>query len=590
MDNEPSHSEVIPARPGRFLPQVVFGFVALITLVVLIYEIENWRGRRAWEKYKAVLTARGEQLDWNAYIPKQIPDDQNMLKVPVMAAWFPRDSTNSAELARISEIFRIPAGFESTNTPRPTLLELKLSTFETPDKALSLEEFAQGETMIALAYRGVTILPDPRGSRIFGPVKAPAQRVTLRLKAMDQKAALEKALAKESLQLAASEDAEIFRVTPSSGIPAQAIIDYLKQHESILAEIETASRRTGARLDGDFLEPFLIQVPSFVRVRSLVQALGARADAEILLNQPEAAARDVATILRIVDLLNGSQPSLLCKMIGVAVIGLAEDVVQNGFREGVWQESQLVDLEQQFRPLNLLNDVSVGLRGGERAGVNFMLENYSRGKLLAMFEEDEGSRKAKWRRPEWLYFRLAPRGWIYQNELIISRVLQEGLDSMDLARKVVNPAALKTAMDNFLVELGGNASPYNHIAAKVVPNYFKAIQTACKNQTFVDELRVACALERYRKAHGQYPDRADALVPHFIEAIPQDVISGKPLKYLPKGGNGYLLYGVGWDGKDDGGVMGNDSAPDWLWRAVPTEHLKAIGDANVPNRASMSVK
>jgi hypothetical protein len=84
---------------------------------------------------------------------------------------------------------------------------------------------------------------------------------------------------------------------------------------------------------------------------------------------------------------------------------------------------------------------------------------------------------------------------------------------------------------------------------------------------------VACALDRYHLAHGQYPDALDALVPRFIETIPRDIIGGQPLHYRRTDGGQFLLYSVGWNETDDGGqvALKKDGAidtgqGDWVWR------------------------
>ncbi len=43
--------------------------------------------------------------------------------------------------------------------------------------------------------------------------------------------------------------------------------------------------------------------------------------------------------------------------------------------------------------------------------------------------------------------------------------------------------------------------------------------------------RMAIALERYRLAHGEFPESLDALAPQFMEKIPHDIINGQPLHY-----------------------------------------------------------
>jgi hypothetical protein len=80
---------------------------------------------------------------------------------------------------------------------------------------------------------------------------------------------------------------------------------------------------------------------------------------------------------------------------------------------------------------------------------------------------------------------------------------------------------------------------------------------------------VACALERYRLAHGEFPETLDSLSKQFIEEIPHDVINDLPLHYRRTADGKFLLYSVGWDEKDDGGTPETLSDPengDWVWK------------------------
>ncbi|MBX3400600.1 MAG: hypothetical protein KF873_17835 [Gemmataceae bacterium] len=70
-------------------------------------------------------------------------------------------------------------------------------------------------------------------------------------------------------------------------------------------------------------------------------------------------------------------------------------------------------------------------------------------------------------------------------------------------------------------------------------------------------LRLAFALAEYRLANGTYPQQLADLAPKYIAAIPADLFNGKPLVYKPAK-DGYLLYSVGANGKDDGGKTYGD--------------------------------
>ena len=97
-------------------------------------------------------------------------------------------------------------------------------------------------------------------------------------------------------------------------------------------------------------------------------------------------------------------------------------------------------------------------------------------------------------------------------------------------------------------------------------------------QVYLDQAATACALERCRLANGKYPETLAALSPQFAKSIPTDVFSGEPLKYHRTDDGQYVLYSIGWNEKDDGGViaMTKERTPhrittegDWVWPQYP---------------------
>ncbi|HOC54620.1 MAG TPA: hypothetical protein PKI20_03250 [Verrucomicrobiota bacterium] len=66
-------------RALRFYGWLVAGIVSVI---VLFYAEENWRGKRAWAALQREAAARGESLDFSSIIPPPVPDDQNFALAP----------------------------------------------------------------------------------------------------------------------------------------------------------------------------------------------------------------------------------------------------------------------------------------------------------------------------------------------------------------------------------------------------------------------------------------------------------------------------------------------------------------------------
>ena len=64
--------------------------------------------------------------------------------------------------------------------------------------------------------------------------------------------------------------------------------------------------------------------------------------------------------------------------------------------------------------------------------------------------------------------------------------------------------------------------------------------------------QLSAALAVYRTSHDYYPEKIDDLVPAVIGKVPVDFYEGKPLVYK-RLNDGYLIYAVGANGKDDAG-------------------------------------
>jgi hypothetical protein len=63
----------------------------------------------------------------------------------------------------------------------------------------------------------------------------------------------------------------------------------------------------------------------------------------------------------------------------------------------------------------------------------------------------------------------------------------------------------------------------------------------------------AIAVERFRVARGELPNKLSELVPTYLDALPADPYDGEPLRYK-KLAKGYVVYSIGEDRKDNGGV------------------------------------
>jgi hypothetical protein len=98
----------------------------------------------------------------------------------------------------------------------------------------------------------------------------------------------------------------------------------------------------------------------------------------------------------------------------------------------------------------------------------------------------------------------------------------------------------------------------NVLVGLLMPAFLKVQQARDRGDQVQANLYLAFALAAYRRDNGSYPKNLEALMPKYMDKIPNDLFSGKPLVYKP-GEKGYLLYSVGVNGRDDGGRSWEDA-------------------------------
>ena len=174
--------------------------------------------------------------------------------------------------------------------------------------------------------------------------------------------------------------------------------------------------------------------------------------------------------------------------------------------------------------------------------------------------------------------RLAPRGWWYQEQVTYTKFYTaQFTGTFDATKRKVFPAEL-AARDKALQRecarrwFGPLSSIVQHnlLATLVLPSLTRIPVRPAKAQTAVDHALLACALERYRLANGRFPDKLDALTPQFLSQAPADPLGDESYKYRRTDDGQFIVYSVGWNQTDDGGVPGkglyDEKEGDWVWQ------------------------
>ena len=251
------------------------------------------------------------------------------------------------------------------------------------------------------------------------------------------------------------------------------------------------------------------------------------------------------------------------------MLNLALQPVWEGIQERRWSDSQLKELNEDLAKLDFLADYESSVRGDRAIGIA-NIEYLRRTRNVGMFF-GEGETMPLATKIE---LRFAPSSVYYRNELAFIRACQEWiLPIINVKQHSISLEAVRLAATD-IDQMRLHWTLNTVLPAMMLPAFEKCAQRYSYAQSSVDMARVACALERYRLGQGKYPESLDALAPRFIEPVPPDVIGGQPLKYHRASDGRFVLYSVGWNGTDDGGVffLQADSKilidydkGDWIW-------------------------
>jgi len=486
--------------------RMLIGVACIITLWALFCAEENVRGKYTWDKYRQELEARGEQLDFREFIPKPVPDDQNFAATPLIKSWFPRQTSDQWK----------------DNYSRA--------------ENLSKADRDHRSIMDLVAWGRAFVSTNAHGKVESGPLD-----MASRAKA------------------------------------APAVLEALKTNEAVFAELRAASDRPYSRypVNYDVEDPFTILLPHLSSVRAVCRRLQLKTCAELAAGNGAGALEDVKLMHYLADSLK-QEPFLISYLVRVACLQTAIEPVWEGLAERRWSDGQLQELQALFQRDNFVADVKRPFEVERASGIVVadLIRKHGLGYLINYLGQGSSS-QSDLRVANWLGA-LLPIGWLYFEQYNTYHAYQTLLDgTIDPTQRRVFPGRTEANFREFGGEIKGDkfvGSFIHHrsMAALLLPALSRVITKAAAAQTAADQAAIACALEGYRLANGQFPETLDALVPRFISQLPHDVINGESYKYRRTDDGQFILYSVGWNEKDDGGVPGktlfDEREGDWVWQ------------------------
>jgi hypothetical protein len=521
----------------------LFNLASLATLIALFYAEEDWRGWHAWNQFKHQWEAKGEKFGWQSVVPPPVPDDQNFAFSPV---WIAEERYNFLDRPKRAEAWYGNRIYDEEVSKILPLLPVSVSGLvgknwgnrSAPTPATS-GDWRTGKLTDLKPWQAYY-----RGFEETNPT------------------------------------AEI-PIAPQPQSPAADVLLALSKFDPVIEQLRQDSARPYAQfpLGYDDENQASILLPHLAVVKRYSQLLQLRAIAELQEGQADKALADVKLALRVMD-LNRVEPFLISHLVRIAVLQITLQPIYEGLAEHKWSDAQLATLDAELKKLNLSADYQLAMRGemGCQEGIIDYLRHHPE-QLSNISAPGDNNPPL----PGRILAHMIPSGWFYQNRLGCARMMVEFyIPLADVNQQSISPAAVQRA-DKALQTETRIIAPYDILERMLLPALGNAVKKFAYAQSSVDLARAAIALERYRLAHGGYPESLDALSPQFMEKVPHDVIGGGPLHYRrdppsqssTAAGGQFVLYSAGWNERDDGGVVvfEKGSTPgvdinqgDWVWK------------------------
>lgn len=496
--------------------RTAWALLCLVSLTVLYYQWENWRSAKELAVEHQRLVARLGTDNPVDLANGPVPDAQNYFANPVIQSWA---KPISLEYAPPSNVIRTHWGAKMV---KPGSIAVEY-TF--PAQALKPACVVNGENLVREG-NGLSLL---------------------------------------NLDGWAKDRAKAGEPIPAGKSPLQELTQSLGDANGLLAKLAVGLDRPYSRMIPSARELAELEThdPSVFQVNQLRSGLDFMRYLDLHLrtaamNGDANKVRTVAAImLRIAEAMEGRR--LMGSIYSMATHRLTFGALHEALGYGVWTDASLVELARRLSAVDDLKLLEHGLAE----------ETLSLSQLMTYFRERDGAGFAQMLADQSrpfpavdpfinLWARLPPRGWLDASHAFVIREMlffigppseTSWLEGGQRTEQVKRDCAtrwktLRPLLGTAVVHNFGNIWPS---AAEVL------FERRC--------VIAGCALERYRLRTGAFPASLDEVKAELAALKVSDPARPDQSLCYRRDADGYTLWSVGQDQKDDGG-----DSDDWRWR------------------------
>lgn len=350
-------------------------------------------------------------------------------------------------------------------------------------------------------------------------------------------------------------------VPPDSGDAARDLLAALSRHDALIAELAAGLVRPEAQWTPLWRTrelpepPFQICLPHYSATQEFVSMLGLQATAAARAGEMVKARESLLIALRMTR-ATLNDPLLISVIFAAIEAGKACDAIWEVCDARAGGSEDFRRLEEELARLDFGAGLLRACRGemATCSGLVLWLKK-TRDQKLIIFEG-----------ADWIMLNCSPGGWFdasaatkvrLEHDYFVKPLREGGLPG-PLRGRVEFEKLVEQRKATFLFQLGsGHDFP-------PLSEWMNVAGMAAYAQCVVNQAMTACALERYCIGHGGYPASLEEVKLADGKPLPADIMTGKPMEYRKTADGRYVLWCVGFDGKDDGGRRVLDKkSPKW---------------------------
>jgi hypothetical protein len=343
----------------------------------------------------------------------------------------------------------------------------------------------------------------------------------------------------------------------------QEIRCLIHDNSSLLDAFSQAGLMEKCRMDFDYSNintyikmPDIVSFPLFRgKVKKSLFLLYGAIIIKLIDNQPEEALKNIDTAIKMLRLLE-EPPSLLSIIVAIPMYNTVLKSIQRAiqiqdvkeeFLQNLWQRLQYFKLDDKFRKAPLAERVM---------GIECFAPQYFKTIMETWWDFPSWFSKLEHRLD--CYFYLSPIGKLFlkANKLHYLKIMNQLIEIFS------NPP-YQTRASQEKIDREIKSIPWYLPLSRL---FLTAVYALCEKDFYVYKRQVELTeatilLKIYKVRKGEYPETLKDLPEDLLKRLPKDPFSGDDFIYHKKG-NGFILYSIGPNYQDDGGVYNKSEGKD----------------------------